>query len=88
MVVYTAEISENAAMTTDLDDDTNTDLGRDLSPCIGVCLIEPKSRYCYGCTRTLPEIAQWRKKTDAAKYAMLRDRKRRRAIIEVNKAAS
>jgi len=75
-------------MTIDLSDDTNTDLGRDLSPCIGVCLIEPKSRYCYGCTRTLPEIAQWRKKTDDAKYAMLRDRKRRHAIIDVNKVAS
>jgi len=35
-----------------------------------------------------PEIAQWRKKTDDEKYAILRDRKRRRAIIDVNKVAS
>ncbi len=57
----------------------------DLSPCVGVCLIEPKSRFCYGCTRTLPEIGQWHKKTDAEKYAMLRDRKRRRVIVEENR---
>ncbi|MBL4721875.1 MAG: DUF1289 domain-containing protein [Alphaproteobacteria bacterium] len=55
-----------------------------LSPCVGVCVFEQKSRYCYGCTRTLPEIAQWGRKTDAEKYTMLRDRKRRQQIIETN----
>lgn len=29
------------------------------SPCIAVCMIDPKSRLCFGCGRTLPEIARW-----------------------------
>lgn len=29
------------------------------SPCIRVCVIDPISRFCLGCRRTLPEIAQW-----------------------------
>jgi len=29
------------------------------SPCILVCVIEPKSGYCYGCGRTGSEIADW-----------------------------
>ena len=29
------------------------------SPCIAVCIIDPKSRLCFGCGRTLPEIARW-----------------------------
>jgi predicted Fe-S protein YdhL (DUF1289 family) len=60
----------------------------DLSPCVGVCVFEPKSRYCFGCTRNLPEIAQWGRKSVAEKYTMLRDRKRRRVIIEANNTSS
>jgi predicted Fe-S protein YdhL (DUF1289 family) len=29
------------------------------SPCIAVCLIDPKTALCLGCGRTLPEIARW-----------------------------
>ena len=29
------------------------------TPCIAVCLIDPKTRLCFGCGRTLPEIARW-----------------------------
>lgn len=29
------------------------------SPCIAVCIIDPKTRLCLGCGRTLPEIARW-----------------------------
>lgn len=29
------------------------------TPCIAVCMIDPKSRLCFGCGRTLPEIARW-----------------------------
>ena len=29
------------------------------SPCIAVCMIDPKSRLCFGCGRTRPEIARW-----------------------------
>jgi predicted Fe-S protein YdhL (DUF1289 family) len=30
-----------------------------ISPCIGVCIIEPTSGFCLGCARTIPEIAGW-----------------------------
>jgi predicted Fe-S protein YdhL (DUF1289 family) len=31
------------------------------TPCIAVCFIDPKSKLCLGCGRTLPEIARWHK---------------------------
>lgn len=31
-----------------------------LSPCVGVCTINPVTGYCEGCLRTLTEIAHWR----------------------------
>jgi predicted Fe-S protein YdhL (DUF1289 family) len=30
-----------------------------ISPCIGVCIIDPASDFCLGCARTIPEIAGW-----------------------------
>jgi uncharacterized protein len=29
------------------------------TPCIAVCIIDPRSNLCFGCGRTLPEIARW-----------------------------
>ncbi|HRY14979.1 MAG TPA: DUF1289 domain-containing protein [Candidatus Competibacteraceae bacterium] len=29
------------------------------SPCVGVCVINPKTQWCEGCCRTLEEIAGW-----------------------------
>ena len=29
------------------------------SPCIGICLIDPATRRCRGCLRTIDEIATW-----------------------------
>ena len=29
------------------------------SPCIGVCLVDPATRSCRGCLRTIAEIARW-----------------------------
>ena len=29
------------------------------TPCVKVCVIEPQSRLCIGCLRTLDEIAAW-----------------------------
>jgi len=29
------------------------------SPCIGVCVINPQTQLCEGCSRTLDEIAAW-----------------------------
>lgn len=32
-----------------------------ISPCVGVCQINPKSNLCLGCLRTSDEIAIWPK---------------------------
>ncbi len=29
------------------------------TPCIAVCMIDPRTNLCFGCGRTLPEIARW-----------------------------
>jgi uncharacterized protein len=29
------------------------------SPCIRICSVNPRTGYCDGCYRTLPEIAKW-----------------------------
>ena len=29
------------------------------TPCVAVCMIDPKTGLCLGCGRTLPEIARW-----------------------------
>lgn len=31
------------------------------TPCVAVCQIDPKTGWCLGCYRTLPEIAKWGK---------------------------
>jgi hypothetical protein len=36
------------------------------SPCIAVCIIDPRTSLCFGCGRTLPEIARW-SRMDSAK---------------------
>ena len=30
-----------------------------ISPCIAVCVLDPKSGYCRGCLRTIAEISAW-----------------------------
>jgi predicted Fe-S protein YdhL (DUF1289 family) len=29
------------------------------TPCVAVCLMDPRTSLCLGCGRTLPEIARW-----------------------------
>jgi predicted Fe-S protein YdhL (DUF1289 family) len=47
------------------------------SPCIRVCVVEPRCGYCRGCLRTLPEIAAWSRKDDAWKRMVLAQLKTR-----------
>ena len=37
------------------------------SPCVSICKIDPKTQWCQGCYRTLPEIAAWSRMDDAAR---------------------
>ena len=33
--------------------------GAPVSPCVGVCTLDPVSHFCIGCARTIEEIARW-----------------------------
>ncbi|MBR9864094.1 MAG: DUF1289 domain-containing protein [Rhodobacteraceae bacterium] len=35
------------------------------SPCVKICVVHPEARLCIGCHRTIDEIAQWSKMSDA-----------------------
>jgi uncharacterized protein len=41
------------------------------TPCIAVCMIDPKSSLCFGCGRTLPEIARWPRMVSAERRAVM-----------------
>jgi predicted Fe-S protein YdhL (DUF1289 family) len=40
------------------------------SPCISVCKIDPATRWCVGCMRTLDEIGAWANSSDDDKRAV------------------
>jgi hypothetical protein len=51
-----------------------------VSPCIGVCQLDPASGLCRGCLRSTDEIAAWPSAGDAEKLEIIgRLRERRRA---------
>lgn len=41
------------------------------TPCIAVCFIDPATKLCMGCGRTLPEIAQWHRMTGEQRNAVM-----------------
>ena len=41
------------------------------SPCRNICALDPARRFCTGCLRTLPEIGNWSRMTDAERQAVL-----------------
>ena len=41
------------------------------TPCIAVCMIDPKSNLCLGCGRTLPEIARWYRMDSAERQTVM-----------------
>ncbi len=41
------------------------------SPCIGTCVLDPKSGYCVGCFRTGDEIGAWMGLSDGTKKRIL-----------------
>ena len=41
------------------------------SPCIKICVIEPKSRICTGCLRTIDEISAWSRMTPEARREVM-----------------
>ena len=41
------------------------------TPCVAVCMIDPKTKLCFGCGRTLPEIARWHAMESAERLAVM-----------------
>jgi len=41
------------------------------TPCIAVCMMDPKTKLCFGCGRTLPEIARWHRIESAERLAVM-----------------
>lgn len=41
------------------------------SPCRGICLMDPATRMCCGCLRTIAEIAAWYEASASEKRAIL-----------------
>ena len=50
-----------------------------VSPCIGICLMDPVTRVCRGCLRTVEEIAAWYDATAPEKRAIIARLSSRRA---------
>jgi predicted Fe-S protein YdhL (DUF1289 family) len=49
------------------------------SPCLGICIMDPRTRQCRGCLRAVEEIARWYEATPAEKRALL-------AVLEARRA--
>ena len=41
------------------------------TPCIAVCMMDSKTKLCFGCGRTLPEIARWHRMERAERLAVM-----------------
>ena len=41
------------------------------TPCIAVCMMDPRTKLCFGCGRTLPEIARWHKMDSVDRLAVM-----------------
>jgi uncharacterized protein len=53
-----------------------------VSPCLGICLMDPATRMCRGCLRTIEEIRGWYEASAAEKRAILARLAMRRAAAE------
>ena len=51
------------------------------SPCIAVCIIDPKTKLCLGCGRTLPEIGGWGRMESAERLGIM-------ALLDARMAAA
>ncbi|KXJ55235.1 MAG: hypothetical protein AXW12_01405 [Thalassospira sp. Nap_22] len=49
------------------------------SPCIGTCVLDPKSGYCMGCYRTGDEIGSWMTMSDGTKKRVISKARQRRS---------
>lgn len=52
------------------------------TPCVQVCIVDGDSSLCLGCYRTLSEIADWSRLTDAQRATVMADLPGRQALID------
>ncbi len=52
------------------------------SPCLGICLMDPATRMCRGCLRTIDEIRGWYEASAADKRAILERLAARRGVAK------
>jgi predicted Fe-S protein YdhL (DUF1289 family) len=55
-----------------------------VSPCLGICLMDPRTRTCRGCLRTIEEITGWYSASSAEKRAILKRLEERRAAARAS----
>lgn len=51
------------------------------SPCIDICRIEPASRLCTGCLRSIDEITGWGAMSEPERLAVMAELPARRARV-------
>jgi predicted Fe-S protein YdhL (DUF1289 family) len=56
-----------------------------VTPCVKVCFVDDESGLCLGCYRTMAEIADWARLTDARRAAVMAELQGRRALIRPEK---
>jgi len=64
-----------------------TGAARVLSPCTGVCRLDPATRWCLGCGRTGDEIARWTAVGDPERQVILDALPPRMAHLAVSSAS-
>jgi predicted Fe-S protein YdhL (DUF1289 family) len=57
------------------------------TPCIKICVIDGESGLCLGCQRTLSEVANWGRLTDAERADIMAGLPQRRGRIRPEKLA-
>jgi uncharacterized protein len=51
------------------------------SPCIKICVIQPETRLCTGCLRTIDEISAWSRMTPEARAQVMAELTARKGLV-------
>jgi len=51
---------------------------RVMSPCKGICMMDPRGPYCLGCKRTIDEIGRWPMMDDPERQKIVDELKTRK----------
>ncbi len=49
------------------------------TPCVQICVLDPESRLCLGCGRTIDEIARWSAMSEAERQRIMAELPSRKA---------